>query len=133
MGVLEDVVVVPPASRVICPVDDQTVRVDRQLCLDGVSPLLSRIVGSSLLLVLGAGNLLFGRVYECPEFGIVLLDLFQRSQSPCQIVYLLRYRNALPHERLYVVYIPTNVALVKVEKITRQEHTSRTSGNRRGA
>jgi hypothetical protein len=42
----------PPPSSVVCPVDYQALRVDRQLRLDRMLPLLSRVVGLPLLRVL---------------------------------------------------------------------------------
>src|SRR3972149_8042107 len=109
-------VVMHAALNMRCLVDNQAVRVYSQLGLNGVPFLLATVMRLALLLILWPGNLLFCRVQESFEFWKHRFDFFERLQSPCPVMQLLRYGQNFFDKRLKFSYVFEHIALVKVEK-----------------
>jgi hypothetical protein len=99
-----------------CFVQYSTFTVYHILCLYSMFLPFSRVVALSLSLVLWSWYLLFGRVYESLETWKVLLFHFIYSPKPCcTFIQFLWQWDTLLDKWFYNAYIPTNIALVKIE------------------
>src|SRR5437870_1563432 len=115
-----DLEVVPPPPDMVGPVDDQALRIHRELRLHGVPLLLTRVVSLPLLAIFWTWYLLFRRVDERPEAREVSLYLLDCPGSPYHLVKLLWQRDALLDEGLEHSYVLQDVALVEAESESQQ-------------
>src|SRR4051812_15829198 len=94
-----DVIVMPMSFLMACFVNYETLAVDHELCLYGMSFLLARIVRLSSPPVFRSWYLLFYAVCERQKAWEMPFNLFWCAQSFCSSVHLLRNWHALSDQR----------------------------------
>ncbi len=106
----------PFSFLVACFVNDDTLAVNRELCLYGVPFLLARIVHLPSSFAFRPWYLLLCAVCEGHKAWKAPFNLFWCAQPFGCFVHLLRDWHALSDQRLNLLHVPADAALVQVKQ-----------------